>query len=317
MTGFTFQYLIDAPIIDVKQHPQLEGNANGPSLIKVPGWVKNPLSKYYLYFAHHEGKSIRLAFADNLTGPWTLSKAPALDLAESLFPVDPPEYAKLDEQVKQGIANGDDGNYPHIASPDVVIDKTSQQIRLYYHGRLEDGTQATRVAISTDGLSFVAQPEVLGLAYFRVFKQGKYHYAMAMPGVLYRSRDGLTNFEVGPAITDQAIRHFAFLRQGNNWFIFWTRVGDTPECILCSALLTTEDWPNWKLGPDTEIHRPLKDWEGNNQPFKPSKYGSVMKKVNQLRDPAIYTGNGRIYLLYAVAGEQGIAIGELIPTACD
>jgi hypothetical protein len=36
-----------------------------------------------------------------------------------------------------------------------------------------------------------------------------------------------------------------------------------------------------------------------------------MKPVNQLRDPAIFKENGKIYLLYAVAGEQGIAIGEL------
>ncbi len=33
--------------------------------------------------------------------------------------------------------------------------------------------------------------------------------------------------------------------------------------------------------------------------------------VNQLRDPAIYEEDGRVYLLYAVAGESGIAIAEL------
>ena len=114
---FSFNYIIDEPIIDIHQLPQLEGNVNGPSLIKVPHWVKHPLAKYYLYFAHHEGMNIRLAYANDLIGPWTLSKAPALDLADSLFPVDPPEYDELDEQVKQDIANGDDGNYPHIASP--------------------------------------------------------------------------------------------------------------------------------------------------------------------------------------------------------
>jgi hypothetical protein len=36
-----------------------------------------------------------------------------------------------------------------------------------------------------------------------------------------------------------------------------------------------------------------------------------MQPVNQLRDPAIFEEDGRIYLLYAIAGEQGIAIGEL------
>jgi hypothetical protein len=36
-----------------------------------------------------------------------------------------------------------------------------------------------------------------------------------------------------------------------------------------------------------------------------------MQPVNQLRDPAIFEDSGKIYLLYTVAGEQGIAIGEL------
>jgi hypothetical protein len=30
--------------------------------------------------------------------------------------------------------------------------------------------------------------------------------------------------------------------------------------------------------------------------------------VNQLRDPAVYEESGRTFLLYAVAGESGIAI---------
>ena len=317
MTVFTFNYLIDAPIIDVKQLPQLEGNANGPSLIKVPHWLKNPLAKYYLYFAHHEGTNIRFAYADNLIGPWTTSHVAALDLADSLFPVNPPQYTELHEQVKQDIANGADGNYPHIASPDVILDEESQQVRMYYHGRLADGRQVTRVAISDDGQNFIARPEILGLPYFRVFKQENYYYAMAMPGILYRSKDGLSNFEAGATATHQKIRHFAFLQQGSDWFVFWTRVGDAPERILCSALLTNADWPGWKLGPDVEVHRPEKTWEGNDQPLKPSSYGSSMRRENQLRDPAIFTENGKIYLLYAVAGEQGIAIGQLIPEVCD
>ncbi|NET62179.1 MAG: hypothetical protein F6K47_40550, partial [Symploca sp. SIO2E6] len=31
-------------------------NINGPSLIRVPEWIENPLGRYYLYFAHHQGK---------------------------------------------------------------------------------------------------------------------------------------------------------------------------------------------------------------------------------------------------------------------
>jgi len=33
--------------------------------------------------------------------------------------------------------------------------------------------------------------------------------------------------------------------------------------------------------------------------------------VNQLRDPAIFEEDGRVWLLYAIAGESGIALAEL------
>ncbi len=314
---FRFNYLIDAPIIDINDWPELDGNANGPSLIKIPHWVKKPLARYYLYFAHHEGKDIRLAYANYLTGPWLLSQSPALKLSDSLFPDKPSLDSDLDEQVKQDIANGDDGNYPHIASPDVIIDETSRQIRLYYHGRLADGTQVTRVAISYDGLHFIAQPEVLGLPYFRVFKQKDCYYALAMPGVLYRSVDGLMNFETGPQFTNQRIRHFAVYYHQESWFVFWTRVGDAPESILCSELLTNGDWLNWQFSSEYTIHSPQKSWEGADQPIIASSYGAIKRPVNQLRDPAIYSEYGNIYLLYSIAGEQGIAMGELIPAAYD
>ena len=66
---FSFHYLNDSPIISAQDHPDLEGNVNGPSLIAAPAWLGNPPGKYLLYFAHHEGRSIRLAASDRLTGP--------------------------------------------------------------------------------------------------------------------------------------------------------------------------------------------------------------------------------------------------------
>ncbi len=44
-------------------------NINGPSLIRVPDWLEDPLGKYYLYFAHHGGYHIRLAYADAMEDP--------------------------------------------------------------------------------------------------------------------------------------------------------------------------------------------------------------------------------------------------------
>ena len=45
--------------------------------------------------------------------------------------------------------------------------------------------------------------------------------------------------------------------------------------------------------------------------MEPSRGGAVNVPVNQLRDPAIFEEDGRVYLLYAVAGERGIALAEV------
>ena len=39
--------------------------------------------------------------------------------------------------------------------------------------------------------------------------------------------------------------------------------------------------------------------------------GYIDVRVNQLRDPAIYQEDDKTYLLYSVAGENGLAIAEL------
>jgi hypothetical protein len=74
---FTAQRLAHRPIITVdnslrlQRLAKIEGHIyiNGPSMILVPGWVENPLGKYYLYFSHHKGDFIRLAYGDMPEGP--------------------------------------------------------------------------------------------------------------------------------------------------------------------------------------------------------------------------------------------------------
>ena len=52
-------------------------------------------------------------------------------------------------------------------------------------------------------------------------------------------------------------------------------------------------------------------YEGADCPIEPSERDSVHHRVHQLRDPCIFEDLGETYLLYSVAGECGIAIGEL------
>ncbi len=310
---FSFHYLNDAPIISIDGHPELDGNINGPSLIRAPGWLHDPPGKYLLYFAHHEGRAIRLAASDSLTGPWRIVKPDPLDLEHSLFATAPPAPSQLHAEARDYIAVGADGNYPHIASPDVWVDHDTEQFRLYYHGRLEDGRQRSRVALSRDARKFTARMETIGLSYLRIFRHDDWFYAIAMPGQLYRSRDGLSGFEAGPQLTREAIRHHALLQHDGRSYVFWSRVGDAPERILLSPLEITPDWMLWQFGETFEIHRAQKTWEGADLAPRASRYGASMQRENQLRDPAIFSEDGKIYLLYTVAGEQGIAIGELRP----
>src|SRR6185369_80677 len=73
------------PIITPQTDHSIGTNINGPSLIRVPGWVPHPLGRYYLYFADHNGKYIRLAYADRLQGPWKIHAPGALQLSQSYF----------------------------------------------------------------------------------------------------------------------------------------------------------------------------------------------------------------------------------------
>ena len=145
--------LVDAPIIRPEMDAAMGSNLAGPSLIRVPEWLPNPLGRYYLYFADHRGTYIRLAYADELTGLWTTYEPGTLQLDQSHFPTTCPPCAP-------------ERAYVHIASPDVHVDDARREVVMYVHGR-DVGRQVTRVAVSTDGLRFEARPEILGRPYFR------------------------------------------------------------------------------------------------------------------------------------------------------
>jgi hypothetical protein len=59
------------------------------------------------------------------------------------------------------------------------------------------------------------------------------------------------------------------------------------------------------------VLEPERDYEGGHLPRMPSVRGLVSEPVCRLRDPAIFREPGYTDLLYAVAGERGIAIAEL------
>lgn len=279
------------PLITPQTDASLGNNINGPNLIRVPRWVAHPLGAYYLYFADHRGSYIRLAYADRLEGPWKIYQPGTLQLAGSYFT-------------------------DHIASPEAVVDTAHRQIRLYYHGLTpEDKTQHTRVALSTDGIHFTARQEPVGRAsaYWRLFHYGDWWYALAMPGRLYRSRDGLTAFEPGPQLFPAAPMqaHNAVLRIGDTLHVFYTRAGDTPERLLYSQVQLGTDWQQWRPTLPQEGLRPETSWEGADLPLVAGHIGALDQRENALRDPDLFQEGKNVYLVYSIAGESGLALAEV------
>lgn len=313
--------LLDRPIIGPELDPSIGTNIQGPSLIRVPEWVENRLGNYYLYFADHKGSYIRLAYADDLLGPWQIHVPGTVQIGESYFLTEPPPLT--DAEVEAMVVSRQAGwsaishdwrtefTSPHIASPDVHVDQQNRRIIMYFHGLNGPGAQLTRAAVSSDGIHFEVFPESLGRTYLRAFQHEGITYAMAMPGQFYRSEDGLTAFEEGPRLFNPAMRHAALMKKDNQLYVFWTQVGDAPEHLKLSLIELSDDWQDWQESDWREVLRPEFDWEGAGAPVEPSVRSTAYGMVNQLRDPALFEENGRIFLLYTVGGESGIAIAEV------
>ena len=280
------------PIIGPDMDGRMGANINGPSLLQVPHWVKDPLGKYYLYFAHHSGTYIRLAYADSLEGPWQTYEPGTLQLDQT-------------------------GLTGHVASPDLHVDHERRRIVMFYHAAFRESrpAQVTQRAHSEDGIHFETDQRDLGKAYWRVFCWRERYFAIAKPGKLFRSIDGSLwgEFEEGPQIfpDEDRLRHLAVDVQDDTLWVYYSRIGDCPERILRSAVPLGPDWRNWTPSEPEEVLAPSHGWEGGELPLEASRGGQINVPVRQLRDPAIYREGERTYLLYSVAGERGIAVAEI------
>ena len=285
---------VENPLIHPGLSPAIGTNINGPSLVRVPDWVARPLGRYYLYFAHHQGTFIRLAYADDVHGPWTVYPGGVLRL----------EATACRE---------------HIASPDVHVLPEQRQIVMYFHGPTAEGQRSFR-ATSADGLHFVAERTILGPFYFRVFTHDGAWYAIAKTtdapggGVLLRSPDGVAPFTRGPDILPRQ-RHVAVRKEGDRLRIFYSRGEDCPERILMSTMALTGDWRRWRPRDPVEILAPETDYEGGALPVRPSRFGAIHAPARELRDPAVFAEDGRLYLFYTGAGESNICGAELLPAS--
>ena len=119
-----------------------------------------------MYFAHHMGRFIRLAYANAVEGPWTVYEPGVLPVETTAFyrpQPDPPENLE--------------NFYTRVASPEIDIDSEHRQLVMWVHGWWTNGTmwpvgeaaardwarrngygQLTQTTTSSDGLHFTTVP---------------------------------------------------------------------------------------------------------------------------------------------------------------
>lgn len=309
------------PLVTLSMSASLGDNANGPTVIRVPSWVEHPLGRYYMYFAHHKGRFIRLAYADSVHGPWKIYEPGVMKVENTAFfrpqpdPVDSPP-----------------GAYTHVASPEIYVDDAHRRIVLWVHGVWTEGqkwpenradatawlrqhgyAQFTQTAESSDGLTFRALPAISRQSYLRVFRHDGQFFAMARLGRLLRAGDDpRAPFELGPdpfrdSPYANRVRHVAMLERDGVLHIFFTAMREAPESLLHTTMKLDGDWSTWKIGDVETVLEPAAPYECAEMPIEPSAIGEIDHAARQIRDPDLLVDGKDMYLFYTFCGEQGVA----------
>ena len=294
------QRLLDKPIITREMFTHGGGdNICNPSVIRVPPWLPNRLGNYYLYFSHHRGTSLRLAWADQLTGPWHLQLDGVMHI-QDWHPF------------------GD-----HLASPDVHVDEQNRLIIMFFHSVDKiSGKQLTFFARSRDGFSFDCEQSPVADFYLKIVKWRDTWIGMSKGGVMYISAGALPKLErlpkpafrmkdpMGDAPGD--VRHVALDVRENILRIYYSRVGDSPESILRSQIDLNAPMHSWRAKGAELVLKPETEWEGATLPVTRSRRGAARRPENALRDPAIYKEGDLAYLFYCGAAETNIGLAALV-----
>jgi len=336
------QPIISSSLFLLDGEPSAEGlNINGPSVIRIPEWIPkskraSPTAKYYLYFAHHKGLYLRMAWAENIEGPWQLYKTGKGVQWGDRGVLDLGETRKL--EIGNGLAIR-----RHIASPDVHVDNKNMRIILYFHAPAmlyKDRVRGQKsfVATSSWGLDFSQgiEPVILGSSYFRVFKHNGGLYALSSGGSLHKALSFVEPWWYGNGFDSSQslwmeqklvmpkrnginldkklfrIRHLSFYKKNSVLYTFFTIIGDSPERIFMSTInLVSPDWKKWIFSSSVEVLRAEKAWEGVNVSPAPSIRGPAKQFSNQLRDPFVFEDNGAVYLFYVGGGESSIGLSSI------
>ena len=264
---------------------EVRGTIMHPSVIEAGRFSKSAPSRYLMYYAPHHSPGVGVAAAERLTGPWKpLSENPIL---------------RVDQF--SGIAG-------HLSGPDVIWVPEERRFRMYVHGVAPGSGQQTGLAASADGVHFepVSPDPVLPHPYLRVWRLKGIYYGVARFGNdlgLVRSADGIEwqQWPGGLLLARGAehgeydrLRHHCVHLVGDTLHLYYCTYVDpdeNTEAIRLAVLPLAGDWTEWKVRRLGDVLRPELDWEQNN-----------------LRDPYVIEGDGRLYMFYVGGHEAGIAL---------
>ena len=311
-------------------------NIDGPSMIRIPNFVQNRANnnaRYYLYFGHHNGDYIRMAWSRDPDRGFTLFRAGS--------PVGNRGVLDNNNTNITNVGQGIQLRRNHLASPDAHVDIGNNRITLFFHhggpyrfNGNDTNSQRTFVVQDRDGLNFRRgdiRPVQFGPSYFKVFRNRGRYFAVhndggpnvspsngifAVPGNYYNGND-LPDLwprrSAGNMLSingSRRVRHSGVLTQGNNLRHFYSVRGDSPERLyFTNVSLASANVNNWSGNyPGTEVLRAVGGWEEGQRTPSPS-VGGAQTNVNQLRDPDIFQDNdGSLYMYYSGAGEEAIGV---------
>jgi hypothetical protein len=107
------------------------------------------------------------------------------------------------------------------------------------------------------------------------------------------------------------IRHGHIFAHDGRIHMTFSRIGDAPERCLHCEVVPADDWADWRFGPVSDLLRPAPSWEGGDLPMRPSIMGTAWDRLHELRDPALFTDNGQVYMAYCGGAESGLGIARV------
>lgn len=283
----------------------MSDNINGPSCLRTPNFIKNPVGKYLLYFAHHTGEFIRIAYSEDIFTGWKI----------------------LDHKINN--VSEEKEFHDHVASPDIYVDNIEKSVYMFFHSRIKGSRkQKTFLSKSNDGINFALVKGDLNLPFyfrhvtietktFAVTKGGNLYINMVNP--IANTWRALNNINTGKSNEEVmhnssgSIRHASLIYYMKIFIAFYSRIGDSPERIY-AAKIVENGKGLWLMSNEFEITRPELNFEGANLDIEASVAGPSLHEENALRDPYVMQDGEDYFLFYACAGESGIAVGKLFMT---